>query len=667
VSNEVELLHAWGVEPGYWDIGGHWRDVPSTTMRAVLEAMGAGRPGTSGPVAAIPGTPGTEPAISGTSGVLPPGPPLDAPLFTAAQTGPWPYLPGGTLRLENGGTIELPADGPRPEELPLGYHGFEPEEPRTGGSSQGCPRIVAVCPSRCPEPVGRTWGWSAQLYATRSSDSWGIGDFADLRSLVDWARGNGAGFVLLNPLNAPAPGPAPEPSPYFPSSRCFLNPLYIRVEEVPGAGELAEIATLAIKAKALNSERLIDRTSVWALKSQALEALFALFERGGGDDRFEQFTRERGKVLDGYTSFCALAERFGLPWQDWPAEYRHPDNPAVARSAATQDGRSRKRYHAWLQWLCEAQLARASNGGHLVCDLAVGVDWGGADSWFWQGAFALGMRVGAPPDEFNTKGQNWSLPPLDPWKLRAAAYEPYIETLRAVLRGAAGLRVDHVMGLFRLFWVPLGSEAAAGTYVRYPWHDMVALLRLEAARAGAYIIGEDLGTVEDHVREVLSDSGVLSYRLFWFEAKPPSEWSYQALGAVTTHDLPTIAGVWTGRDIAAQRDAGLAVNEQSGGELRRRLAERTGSDDNRPLAEVIEATYSALGEAPCALIVAVLDDAAVVEERPNMPGTIDEWPNWRLALPLPLEQVEQGELAGAIARSLSAAMARSLSAQSMGD
>jgi 4-alpha-glucanotransferase len=623
-------LQDWGIDSGYWDVGGHWHDVPETTLRLVMQEMAAR-----------------------TSGTVVPGPPLASPLFTASQTGPWPYLPGGTLALENGGTIELPADGPRPDELPLGYHRFEPTEPRTSGSPDLCPQVVAVCPPRCPAPpTGRTWGWSAQLYATRSSHSWGIGDFADLRSLVDWAGANGAGFVLLNPLNAPAPGPVPGPSPYFPSSRCFLNPLYIRVEEVPGASELAEIATLALKGKALNGDRLIDRTRVWALKSEALEALFARFEKAGGDDGFEQFTRERGKILDGYTSFCALAERFGLPWQDWPAEYRHPDNAEVAESAASADGRSRKRYHAWLQWLCEAQLANASNGGHLLCDLAVGVDGGGADAWFWQGAFALGMRVGAPPDDFNTTGQNWGLPPWDPWKLRAAAYEPLIETLRAVLRPAAGLRVDHVMGLFRLFWVPLGSEPAEGTYVRYPWHDMVALVRLEATRAGAYIVGEDLGTVEDHVREVLLDSGVLSYSLFWFEDKRPSEWPYQALGAVTTHDLPTIAGVWTGHDIEAERNAGLAVNEQSCDELRRRLSEWTGSDDNRPLPEVIEATYAALGEAPCALLAAVLDDATCVEERPNMPGTIDEWPNWCLALPVPLEEVERSELAASIARSL---------------
>ena len=229
------------------------------------------------------------------------------------------------MTLEDGGTIELRAGEPPPPELPFGYHRFEPAAGPTARRHGGRTVTIAACPARCPlPPPGRTWGWSAQLYATRSRDSWGIGDFGDLRSLVDWAGDNGAGFVLLNPLNAPALGPVPEPSPYFPSSRCFLNPLYIRVEEVPGAGDLAEIATLAVKAKALNAERLIDRTSVWALKSEALEALFARFEQGGGDARSRSSTsRERGKVLDGYTSFCALAERFGLPWQDWPAEYRH--------------------------------------------------------------------------------------------------------------------------------------------------------------------------------------------------------------------------------------------------------------------------------------------------------------------------------------------------------
>lgn len=617
------------MEPGYWDVAGQWRDIPEATAQAVLEAMGAGgrRPQGPGPLVTVDqATPGPE----------------------GGGERLWPAeWPAGTLVLEGGGTVPLRPGQPQPPDVPPGYHRLQPE----GG---GAPLTVAVCPPRCPSPpAGRTWGWSSQLYATRSATSWGMGDFADLRRLVGWAGEHGAGFVLLNPLHAPAAGPVPEPSPYFPSSRCFLNPLYIRIEEVPGATDLPEVAALAEQARELNGQRLIDRSRVWALKSQALETLFARSERSGPAERFERYVEERGRVLDGYTSFCALGERHGLPWQDWPEEYRHPARPEI-RAFATGEGRSRKRYHAWLQWLCDVQLAGAAhvNGAGLICDLAVGVDGGGADAWLWQDAFALGMRVGAPPDDFNPKGQDWALPPWDPWKLRSVAYEPYIEMLRAVLRPAWGLRVDHVMGLFRLFWVPLGSGPWQGAYVRYIWQDMVGLLRLEASRAGAFVVGEDLGTVEDHVRHVLGQSGVLSYKIFWFEPQRPPAWPSQALAAVTTHDLPTVAGVWTGFDAEAQRRAGLPLNEEGSAAMGRRLAEWTGSDDGRPLPDVIEASYAALAEAPCALRAAVLDDALAVEERPNMPGTIDQWPNWCLALPASLEQIEQNALAAAIAARL---------------
>ena len=324
----------------------------------------------------------------------------------------------------------------------------------------------------------------------------------------------------------------------------------------------------------------------------------------------------------------------------------------MARFAASPEGRHRKRYHAWLQWLCDMQLENATRGTHLMSDLAVGVDGGGADAWLWQDTFALGMHVGAPPDEFNTGGQDWSLVPWDPWKLRARSYEPYIETLRTVLKQAGGLRVDHVMGLFRLFWVPLGAEPSRGTYVRYPWRDLLSLLCLESWRADAYVVGEDLGTVEDHAREALRESGVLSYKLFWFEPRPPPEWPDEALGAVTTHDLPTVAGVWSGSDLEAQREAGVKVNEEGSTTFRRHITEWAGAADDSPMTDVIEATYEALGEAPCVLLSAALDDALAVEERPNMPGTIDQWPNWCLALPAPLEEIEQSHLAAAIARGL---------------
>jgi 4-alpha-glucanotransferase len=412
------------------------------------------------------------------------------------------------------------------------------------------------------------------------------------------------------------------------------------------------VAKLASKAQVLNAERLLDRSTVWALKSQALEALFARAEASGGNPHFDAYIRQRGKVLDGYTTFCALTERYGYPWQQWPAGYEQPDLPSVARFAASREGSGRKRYHAWLQWICDAQLHSAARGPHLMSDLAVAIDGGGADAWLWQGTFALGMHAGAPPDEFNTGGQDWTLVPWDPWKLRAGSYEPFINTLRAALKPACGLRVDHVMGLFRLFWVPDGAEPARGTYVRYPWRDLLSLLCLETWRAGAYVVGEDLGTVEDHAREVLRDSGVLSYKIFWFEPRPPAEWPEQSLGAVTTHDLPTVAGVWSEADLLAQQAVGVRVNEDGSAVFRRHITDWTGVADGSPVTEVIEATYKALAEAPCVLLSAALDDALAVEERPNMPGTIDEWPNWSLALPVPLEQIEESDLAAAIAHSL---------------
>jgi len=611
-------LAAWGVEPGYWDASGLWREAPPETLRAVMGSMCASAP----------------------------APPDGSPLLVVDEQGPWPALPEGKLELETGGAIDLGPPEDRPPALPPGYHRL-----RTG---EGNELAVAVCPPACPSPpYDRSWGWSVQLYAARSAGSWGIGDFADLAALAEWAGRNGARFLLLNPLHAPVPGPTPEDSPYFPSSRCFLNPLYISVPDVPEAADLPCFARLAAKATALNRQRLISRAQVWAYKSEVLETAFERFEQRGGDVDFDCYLEERGKALDGYTSFCALAERFGLPWQDWPSEYRHPSSPAVAQVALEPSFCRRKRYHAWLQWTCERQLRRAARcGAGLVLDLAVGVDGNGADAWLWQDTFALGMRVGAPPDNFNLSGQDWGLPPWVPWKLRAAAYEPYIEMLRGVLRPAMGLRVDHVMGLFRLFWVPLGQGPSAGTYVRFPWQDMLGILRLESCRAGAFVIGEDLGTVEQEARDALAASGVLSYRLFWFEDRRPHEWPPNALGAVTTHDLPTVSGVWTGADLEAQHSLGLAVDANSAKALRQRLAEWTGSDDDRPVEDVIEATYALLATAPCSLLAAVLEDAAAVVERPNMPGTAGAWPNWSLALPQPLEVIEESRLASVIARHL---------------
>jgi 4-alpha-glucanotransferase len=270
----------------------------------------------------------------------------------------------------------------------------------------------------------------------------------------------------------------------------------------------------------------------------------------------------------------------------------------------------------------------------------------------WRDAFVTGMRVGAPPDQFNTRGQDWALPPFDPWRLRDACYQPWIESIRGALRHGGGLRLDHVMGLFRLYWIPAGVTPAEGAYVRYPHDDLLNIVALEAHRTGAYVVGEDLGTVEPQMRKELAGRNVLSYRVWWFEEGDPVTWPAKAMGAVTTHDLPTVAGVLTGSDLTAQRQLHLDPNEEAATELRTKLTTRARADGNTPVEEVISGVYADLARAPCLLLTASLDDALAVEERPNMPATVDEWPNWRLALPEPLDEFEQLALPKVIAASL---------------
>jgi 4-alpha-glucanotransferase len=289
----------------------------------------------------------------------------------------------------------------------------------------------------------------------------------------------------------------------------------------------------------------------------------------------------------------------------------------------------------------------------LMQDLPIGVDPDGADAWAWQDLFAGGFTVGAPPDEYNTQGQDWGLPPLIPWKLRQVAYEPFIQTIRATLRHAGGLRIDHVMGLFRLFWIPKKSDPHQGAYVRYPEDELLAILALESDRAKAYIVGEDLGTIDEKFRQQLMDSCVLSYRLVWFENHSPARFPEQALAAVTTHDLPTIAGLWTGSDLRAQRELGLNPNEDGMYQIRGRLSAMLGVSEEAPVEEVIRRTYELMGQAPSKIVSATLEDALAVEERPNMPGaSTDRWPNWSLALPISQEELEQHDLARGIAQAL---------------
>ena len=577
---------AWGVAPGYHDIGGNWVAADPETVDRILVAMRADAP---------------EP------------PPAAAEVVRADQP---LTLPEASEVVTEDGAV-LPAAGAMASGLPPGYHTLRRQD--TGAET----RLIAS-PGQCHLPPDlHAWGWAAQLYALRSRQSWGLGDLADLRELGRWAAGLGAHALFVNPLSAPLPIVPQEPSPYYPSSRRYRSPLYIRVEEAPGAAELGDrLAGLAAAGRALNGERRIDRDEVYRLKMPALQELFGAFR---GSPAFDRYRQAEGEDLEDYATFCALSEVHGVPWHEWPAECRHPRSEALCRFRTEHE--ARVRFHEWLQWLLDEQLAAAAGEIGLVHDLPVGVQADGADSWAWQDVFAAGVSVGAPPDPFNQAGQDWAVPPFDPWRLRAAGYEPFIQTVRAGFRHGTGLRIDHVMGLFRLFWIPVGDGPAAGVYVRYPSRDLLDIVALESQRAGAFVIGEDLGTVEDVVREELAARRMLSYRLLWFEERPPAEYRAESLAALTTHDLPTLAGIWEGSDPDAA--------------VRERLRRYAGVEDGRPTCEVAEAAYGALAASPSKLLAATLEDALCVPERPNKPGTTTEWPNWSLALPVSLEELRQ--------------------------
>ena len=531
----------------------------------------------------------------------------------------------GELVLEDGSRLGR-ADS-MPADAPYGYHRLT----RDDGDEQ----LVITGPGRCHLPTGlRAWGWAIQLAATRSRNSWGIGDLADLRELGAWSASAGAGFMAVGPLGAPNPGPQPEPSPYYPSTRRFGSPLHLRIEEVPGAELLGEeLAGLAAAGRALNAERRIDRERVAAAKMRALERIWS-----ARPDRaaFEAWRVDRGASLERWAAFVVLTERFGAGWHRWPEKYRDPDGPAVAGAAA--EDADRVALHAWIQWCFDRQLADASVPLFRVADMPVGVDPGGFDAWDWQGSLAMEASIGAPPDRFNAAGQVWGLPPFIPHRLRLAAYRPFIETIHAQLRHAGGLRIDHVLGLFRLWWVPSGEDPSRGAYVRSHTDELLEIVALESHRAGALVIGEDLGTVPAGVRDELRRRRLLSTRLALFERVEPARYPQQAFAGVTTHDLPTMAGAWSGADLRDQAASGLTPDATGLALLRSRLARAAYVTAGSPLGEVVERLHRLLAEAPPMLIGATLEDALHVEERPNMPGTVPpQRDNWSLALPSPIE------------------------------
>lgn len=615
-----------GIATSFTDAAGRRYVVSEATLEAVLEAMG-------------------------------PAPAPSAwPPVVVARTGrqvTWrpPEGEPATLVLETGQERPLPAE--LPGDLPPGWHRVQG---RTGATT------LVVAPGRCHLPAeleggGRAWGWAAQLYAVRSRASWGIGDLGDLAGLLAATAPLGAGFALLNPLHAAMPT---EPSPYNPSSRVFRNPLYLHIEDVPELAGLdprdrARVEALARAGQTLLDKDRIDRPAVYRLKDEALRLAQAALGRAPGRRDGLAAYRAATPNLERFATFCALQHVHGQDWRTWPAAYRHPGRPEVG--AFGEQHHLEVAYHAWLQWLLDEQLAAVRPGwGQLgvVNDLAIGFAPDGFDAWSFQDELAAGMSVGAPPDPLGPRGQDWGLPAFVPDRLTAGGYAPFAQTIRAGMAHAAGLRIDHVMGLFRLFWIPEGAEPAQGTYVRYPADDLLGVLALESAAAQALVVGEDLGTVEPGVRERLAAEGVLSYRLAWFEHGPDdgrrraADYPRLALAATTTHDLPTVAGFFSGTDIDHLYDIGVATPggpEQADQEAQReslcRLLEEEGllAPDERSVPAIVAALYGFLARTPSMLVAATLEDAVESHDRPNVPGTIDQRPNWSLPLPVPLDDL----------------------------
>ncbi|MBK8175188.1 MAG: 4-alpha-glucanotransferase [Rhodospirillales bacterium] len=695
-ANLGRLVHLAGVETDYWDIWGNHHLVGEDAQRSILAALGfpaQTRQETAQSIQWLEEREWRRP--------LPPvlvarvGEAISIPLSLPAARAEWPVAleiidesgaqyelivrPGEQRavdrRLIDGGEV-LRYAVPLKQTLPLGYHTV-----RIAGQPTQQLRLI-IAPNKCylPEPIadgGVTWGISAQLYTLQRAENWGIGDFTDLYQLIDTAADLGAAVVGLNPLHILFLAHPEDASPYSPSSRLFLNPLYIDVEAVPGYASCAEahaaVSAAAEELAALRERQDVAYRRIKALKIAVLEATYRHLRQADKAtaaklcvDEFEAFCAEQGRALRLYALFEALSEAFdGTPWHSWPKAYQSADTSEVAEFARTHE--ERIGFFEYLQWLADRQLEHASKRAltrgltvGIYRDLAVGASRDGADAWSDQQVIVQGAKVGCPPDPFNMLGQDWGIPPLHPFAMRDAGYAPFIAMLRANMRHAGGLRIDHVMGLMHLFWIPADGTPAGGAYVKYFFEEMLAVLALESQRNRCLVVGEDLGTVPEGFRERMAEANVLSYRVLYFEKdgdrfKQPCEYPGLALACVSTHDLATITGFWAGADVELKARLSLYPSDDArrgdaGGRrwdktlLLRALASQSllpnGIDPENPdgssmTPTLIAALHAYLARSPARILLVQIDDLMEEIEQVNLPGTVDERPNWRRRLSHP--------------------------------
>ncbi|MCA1840934.1 MAG: 4-alpha-glucanotransferase [Actinomycetota bacterium] len=602
----------WGVHRGYKDNQGRWHRTSASTLERITSSIskGADQPPTQAPVIVITATERRR-------------------------------LQEGVVILEDGTEFDAQRSTAH---LPLGYHTL------LGSGANADTRLI-VAPPICRSPEPGSWGWVLQLYSLVTPHDWGIGDLKGLQEFGSWASRSGASMVMVNPLSATLPTVPKQSSPYYPSSRCFNDPLYLSMADIETSSSVA-LDSLAPQIERAKGARYIDRDSVYQMKMQTL---WDLFDETRIDTKFSRFEQERGDHLEKFAMFQAISESTGLPWRRWDPSLRTPSGAGLPRFAA--DNSKRVRFHKWIQFLLDEQVARANAACGVVQDLAIGVDPDGADAWYWQDAFATNATVGAPPDGFNQAGQDWSLPPLDPWALRSLGYEPFIQAIRFCLRHGTGLRIDHVMGMFRLYWIPTGMDPSQGAYVSYPYEDLLKIIALESHRASSWVVGEDLGTVDKKFQKHLAKMAILSYRLFIFDGDVPRRYPLRSMAAATTHDLPTLVGLWDGSDIDEQLALGLEPNMPATNKMIDRVFGETkpaGIGAEQAVTEV----YQKLAAKESLVVAVTMEDALKVSTRPNMPGTVDERPNWRIRLPLELNEITSDRYVNSLATAVNDARAK---------